>query len=87
MKDKIQQAGCLILYILAIYLWVTRGFWYLFAALFLLHFVELLLKGWAVGKQARKSAFVTIVMTLMCGFTWWLPLEKAVNESKSEVRE
>ena len=77
-KDKIQQGICFALYAAAIILWVTNGFWYLFAALFLLHFVELLVKGWRIGQQAGKPALVTILMTLICGYTWWLPLEKSL---------
>jgi hypothetical protein len=80
MKDRIQQAICFGLYGLAIYLWVFNRFWYLFAVLFILHLVELLLEGWQVGKRAGKSAWVTIFMTLICGFTWWLPLKKNIDE-------
>jgi hypothetical protein len=87
MKDKIQQAICFLLYIIAVYLWVSHKFWYLFAGLLSLHFIELLVKGWPVGKRAGKPAFVTIVMTLICGFTWWLPLEKGLHYPKGEVKE
>jgi hypothetical protein len=86
MKDKIQQILCVVLYAAAIYLWAAKGFWYLFAFLFLLHFTELLIKGWNVGKRAGKSAPVTIVMTLVCGYTWWLPLEKSLNSVKNEEK-
>ena len=84
MKDTILQAICIVLFAFAIYLWAIEGVWYLFAALFVLHFVELLLKGWKIGRQAGKSPLVTIVMTLLCGFTWWLPLQKSLRQKKAE---
>ena len=86
MKDKLQQVICFALYGLAIYLWAAHAFWYLFAFLFTLHFIELLVKGWHVGKRAGKSSLGTIVMTLICGFTWWLPLEKSLHNVKSEEK-
>ena len=83
MKDRIQQIICVLLYILAIYLWVAKGFWYLFAFLFLLHLTELFVIGWQVGKRAGKPPLVTIGMTLLCGFTWWLPLKKSLQEKEA----
>ena len=83
-KDKIQQAICFVLIAAALALWVVNGFWYLFAVLFLLHFAELLVKGWRIGQRAGKPAAVTIVMTMICGYTWWLPLEKSLRDTKGQ---
>ncbi len=86
MKDKIQQAICLALYGIAIYLWAVYAFWYIFAFLFTLHFIEFLVKGRHVGKQAGKSSFDALLMTLLFGFTWWLPLEKSLHNMTSEEK-
>jgi len=80
MKDMIQQGMCVLLYALAVYLWAAHGLWYLFAGLFALHFTELLVVGWRVGRQAGKPPLVTIGMTLLCGYTWWLPLQRSLAQ-------
>lgn len=86
MKDKIQQAFCIVLYAVAIYLWAANSFWYLFVGIVLLHSIELFTKSWEIGKRAGKSAFETIVMTLLFGFTWWLPLEKSLTNKNGEEK-
>jgi len=80
MKDRINQILTLLIWAAAIILWTAAGWWYLTAFLFLLHFAEIFAKGMSVGKKAGKSPAESFFMTLVFGFTWWLPLEKKTGE-------
>lgn len=86
MKDRLQQGFAVALYIAALYLWLLNGFWYFFALLFLLHLAELFLISWKIGRLSGKSHFVTILMTLIFGYTWWLPIQKNLLQDHSEAK-
>lgn len=74
--DKINKIITIAIWIIGVYLWITRGFWYIVAGVFALHLVEVFAKGIPVGTKAGKSKLYSIIMTLIFGFTWWLPIQK-----------
>jgi hypothetical protein len=73
---RIGQALCLVLYGFSIYMWIAWGKWWLFAAIALLHFSEVWIKGLGVGERLNKSWTYSLIMTMLFGFVWWLPAEK-----------
>jgi len=77
LKGKILQGACLVLYAASIALWILTGFFYLFAALLVLHISEYFIVGGKIGKQAGLSKGKSFLLCLAFGFTWWLPLKKA----------
>ena len=36
-------------------------------------------KGISIGTKAGKSKVHSIIMTLIFGFTWWLPVQKEME--------
>ncbi len=78
--DTINKIITILIWIASIYLWITKGFWYLTAAVFILHFFEIFVKGIKVGTKAGKSKMYSVVMTLVFGFTWWLPIQKEMEK-------
>lgn len=77
--EKVNKILVIIIWIIGIYFWITKGFWYIAAGLFALHLAEVFIKGIPVGLKAGKSRAYSIIMTLIFGFTWWLPIQKEME--------
>ncbi|MDP3176660.1 MAG: hypothetical protein Q8M76_02070 [Spirochaetaceae bacterium] len=76
-KNTLNRVFAAALWAIAVALWAALGFWYLAAGLFLLHFVEIFVAGLKVGRRSGKSILVSVILTLVFGYTWWLPLKKS----------
>jgi cytochrome c biogenesis protein CcdA len=86
MKQIINYAITLVLWIVSIVLIVAGTFPYLFWLLAGLHFIELVVIGYKTGKQYGVSAVKSILMCMVFGYTWWLPLRKQIdNETFSDA--
>jgi hypothetical protein len=79
MKTIINYALTLLLWIVGIVLWGTLSFPYLFYFLLALHFVELIIIGFRTGKEYGVSAGKSILMCMLYGYNWWLPLRKQMK--------
>lgn len=77
--DKINKIITIIIWLAGAYLWIFKGFWYIVAGVFALHLIEVFVKGISVGTKAGKSKSYSIIMTLIFGFTWWLPIQKELS--------
>jgi hypothetical protein len=53
---------------------------WLFIGIAVLHFMETILIGVKTGVKYGKNTVYSIFMTLVFGFTWWLPLHKQMRE-------
>jgi hypothetical protein len=51
--------------------------WALFGALMLLHIVELK-TAFRIGRKHKLKTGRILLMTLLFGFTWWLPLKRGI---------
>ena len=76
---KVNKIIVIIIWGIGIYLWIAKGFWYIAIGLFALHFIEVFIKGISVGTKAGKSKMQSTIMTLIFGFTWWLPIQKEME--------
>lgn len=86
MKQVISYAITLLLWIVAIVLIVNGSFPYLFWLLLVMHYFELLLIGFKTGKQYGVSAGKSIIMCMLFGYNWWLPLRKQIkNETFTDA--
>ena len=74
--------GTILIWIAVVLLWVFRGWWWITAALFILHLVETILIGVKTGTANGKSNGYSIFMTLMFGITWWRPLKNKEKEQQ-----
>lgn len=72
----------LLLWIISIMIWFYLGWWYFTVFLFVLHLAEVFLKGVKVGKKAGKPVIHSVIMTLIFGYTWWLPIQKRCEDKK-----
>ncbi len=79
MKQLIGYFITILLWILSIIVWAAAAFPWLFAALFLLHFAELILIGYRTGAIMNKTPAQSIAMCLLFGFNWWLPLRRTMK--------
>jgi hypothetical protein len=79
MKTTINYAFTLLLWIVALVLWGTLSFPYLFYFLLALHFVELIIIRFRMRKEYRISAGKSILMCMLYGYNWWLPLRKQMK--------
>lgn len=80
MKQAMEFLLITILWIVAIILWATIDFGYLLYVLAGLHFVETLLIGVHTGLKFGKGLLKSIIMSMLFGYTWWLPLRKQMKE-------
>lgn len=78
--NYVNKVITLLIWVVGIYLWAAKGFWYIAAAVLALHLAEVFIKGIPVGVKAGKSKVYSAVMTLVFGFTWWLPIQKKLND-------
>ena len=82
MKTIINYALTLLLWIAAIIIWAALSFPNLLFFLLALHFIELLIIGFRTGKEYGINAGKSILMCMLFGYNWWLPLRK---QMKSET--
>ena len=79
MKQLLQYVEVLLLWIAAIVLWATGVTFWLFVALAALHTAELLIIGFRTGREYGISASRSIMMCLMFGYIWWLPIKRKMK--------
>lgn len=80
MRDKINQIITIVLWIISILIWIENDWWYLAIGIFTLHLIEVFVIGVNVGKRARKTTIFSVIMTLIFGFTWWLPIQRRLGD-------
>jgi len=79
MKQLLQYFLVLLLWIAAIVLWAIGVTFWLFAALAALHTAELLIVGFRTGRAYGVKTARSIVMCLLFGYTWWLPIRQKMK--------
>jgi hypothetical protein len=79
MKTIINYALTLLLWVAAIVIWAALSFPYLFLFLLALHIIELLIIGFRTGKEYGISAGKSILMCMLFGYNWWLPLRRQMK--------
>lgn len=79
MKQLFQYFLVLLLWIAAIVLWATGVTFWLFVALAALHTAELLIVGFRTGREFGVPAVRSIVMCLLFGYVWWLPIRRKMK--------
>lgn len=79
MKQLLQYFLVILLWIAAIVLWATGVTPWLFVAQLALHFAELLIIGYRTGRGFGVSVMRSIVMCLLFGYIWWLPIRKSMK--------
>lgn len=75
-KDLVGRLIAILLWVTAVILWGVKGWWYIGAVLFIIHFVEIFAVGVKTGRGSGKPFFFSIVMTMVFGVTWWGPLRR-----------
>ena len=76
MKLIINYIFVLLLWLAAILMLGSGVFPWLFWVLLGLHFLELLLVGFRTGREYGVGAGKSILMCMLYGYIWWLPLQK-----------
>ena len=75
------QAGAVLLYVLILgggyAIHQPKPAWILIALLAVLHITEMR-TALAVGKEKGLSAGRIVLMNMLFGFTWWVPLQKGI---------
>ena len=79
MKKVFSYIITLLLWLVAIILWATLSFPYLFYLLAVLHFVELIFIGLRTGREYGVSTGKSILMCMLYGYNWWLPLRRQMK--------
>jgi hypothetical protein len=80
---RAMQVGAVLLYVLILVTGYTihqpKSAWILIGLLALLHLSEIR-TALAVGQEKGLSVGYSILMNMLFGFTWWVPLKKGVIE-------
>lgn len=79
--ERRDQGMTIIIWIVGFILWFAKGWWYVCGVVLAMHLVEVFVKGLSVGKKAGKSVPFSILMTLVFGYTWWLPLQRKLGSN------
>ena len=79
MKQLLQYFFAILLWIAGIVLWATGVTFWLFGALLILHGAELLIVGYRTGRKFGTSPLKSIVLCLLFGYIWWLPVRRAMK--------
>ena len=87
MKQLICCVFVLLLWVAAVVLWAVAAFVWLFAALFLLHLLELLFIGYRLGRIVGKRPGRVIVLCMLFGICWWLPIRKEIRENEFDATD
>lgn len=78
---RVAQLLTILLYELLIFVGYAFGItwlgWTLFGGLILLHIVELK-TAVVIAKKHKVKTMRAILMTVLFGFTWWLPLKRGL---------
>lgn len=75
-------------YTLVLVLWVVGavlsilGFPWLTLGIVVMHLTELVTVGLKAGRAGGEGFLYSIVMCMMFGFTWWVPLKMKTNQFK-----
>ncbi len=80
MRTVINYAITLLLWLVAFIVWSALSFPYLFYFLLVLHFVELIVIGFRTGKEYGVSAGKSILLCMLFGYSWWLPLRRQMKD-------
>ena len=79
MKRLLSYFNVILLWIAGVVLWVSGVTFWLFGALAILHTLELFIIGYRTGKQYGTPVLRAIVLCLLFGYVWWLPLRRIMR--------
>lgn len=82
MKQIINYALIMILWIISFVIACTGITSWLFIGLISLHFLELITIGFRTGRKYGLSVCNTIGMCMLFGIAWWQPLRKSMEEDE-----
>lgn len=77
--QKIAYALVTLLWIAAILLAILVPWPWLLLVLVVLHLVELLAIGYRTGRRAGHGAPWCVIMCMIFGFVWWLPIKRQLD--------
>jgi len=87
MKQLISYLLTIILWIISVILAISNSFPWLLIFLIALHFVELIVIGFRTGRLNGTTAIKSILMCMIFGFFWWLPLKKLMSEDELKEQD
>jgi hypothetical protein len=58
--------------------------WIAFCVIWASHLFEIPVASWRAGKERGLKPARTVLMTLVFGFTWWLPLKKGILDARGQ---
>ena len=82
MKNLINYFITILLWILSIVLWAIGVFPWLCIGLLVLHFTELTVIGYRTGRAMNRTPATSIVMCMLFGYNWWLPLRRDMESDE-----
>jgi hypothetical protein len=77
-SEALNKGFVLLAWIITLALWAWQGWWFLPALILALHIVEVFLKGIPIGKKAGIKTSQAVLLTLIYGYAWWIPVQKAL---------
>lgn len=75
--------GVAVLWLGAAAMWRAFGLWHIAAAALTIHVVEVPVAGLPVARRAAIHPVRAVVMTMIFGFVWWLPVRRRLDAASS----
>ena len=82
MKQLLSYFLTIVLWIVALVLTINGTTPWLLIVLFGLHFIELLVIGLKIGRQNGIADLTSILLCMLFGFVWWLPIKKLMKDDE-----
>jgi cytochrome c biogenesis protein CcdA len=79
MKQLLRYFLVILLWIAAVVLWAAGVTFWVFVAIATLHAAELLIIGFRTGREYGVPAVRSIILCLLFGYVWWLPIRKTMK--------
>lgn len=84
MKQLLQYFLVILLWIAAVLLWTAGVTFWMFVAIVVLHTAELLIIGFRTGREYGVPAVRSIILCMLFGYVWWLPIRKKMKADELE---
>jgi hypothetical protein len=76
-----------LLWVVAVIAQISWSWWYLLVFILAANLIQYLLFGLWYGRRTGTNTYLNIVMNLLFGFVWWIPLQKRADQIKQAKKE
>lgn len=77
----------ILLWVVAVIVQISWSWWYLLVFLLAANLLQFLFFGLWYGRRNGVNLYLNILMNLIFGFVWWIPLKRKAGELKRAEKQ